>query len=172
MADSEGKSKSSFSGDKRVNFHFYTSPTSIAENSGLLNVTFNHLKNGETSYQLSHLIESLGYEPSPLSDQIHKIDVPSGTAVYKDMKIYMAGWALSGAKGVVGDSTDSARRATESLIADIESGKIISKPVESEKIIGSGWEKWERIDSEEIKRGNLLGKSREKIISFSEMLSL
>ena len=96
LAESEGKSKSSFSGEKRVNFHFHHSPVLINEISGMLDVTFNHPKNGEISYQFSHLVESLGYNPTPLSHEIKNIDVATGTAVYKDRKIYMAGWALSG----------------------------------------------------------------------------
>lgn len=96
LAESEGISKSSFSGEKRVNFHFHHSPVLINEISGMLDVTFNHPKNGEISYQFSHLVESLGYNPTPLSHEIKNIDVATGTAVYKDRKIYMAGWALSG----------------------------------------------------------------------------
>lgn len=77
-----------------------------------------------------------------------------------------------GAKGVVGDSTDSARRATDSLLSDFGPQKISSITNTSDKIIGSDWTAWERIDAEEVRRGKAVGKSRDKISSFSEMLSL
>ena len=63
---------------------------------------------------LDYLIESLGYDHSPVDERIRIVDGSTGRAKFKDhTNVYMAGWALSGAKGVVGDSTETARTAVE-----------------------------------------------------------
>ena len=53
------------------------------------------------------------YDSTPVEEGIQIIDESTGRGNYQNQAVYLAGWALSGAKGVVGDSTDSARRAVE-----------------------------------------------------------
>ena len=68
---------------------------------------------GISVFELDYLIESLGYDRSPICDEVEIVDAESGRAHYRGKPVYLAGWALSGAKGVVGDSTDSSRRVAD-----------------------------------------------------------
>ena len=100
-------------GENIINFHFFTSPIEITNLKNQINVQFREKSGNVKNYKMDWLVESLGYDFSPISDQIGNINLETGRATFNDKNIYLAGWALSGAKGVVGDSTDSARRVTE-----------------------------------------------------------
>ena len=107
-------SKSIDSSTKLVKFHFHHKPKEIADQNGLDVLLESTTGKGEKRINLDFLIESLGYEPTPV-DIITDIDKSTGRAKFQEENIYLAGWALSGAKGVVGDSTESARTAVERL---------------------------------------------------------
>ena len=110
LADAEGVEQAE--GDKVVNFHFYNTPQSLT-GTDELSVTFNHKSGKEQIHQIDWLVESMGYDFSPVSEEVTNVNVQTGRAEYDSNTIYMAGWALSGATGVVGDSTDSSRRVTD-----------------------------------------------------------
>ena len=104
-------------GEKNIHFWFYHKPEKfiIDESENLVC----HLRNSMDSsilkpVHLDYLIESLGYDHSPVDERIRIVDGSTGRAKFQDhTNVYMAGWALSGAKGVVGDSTETARTAVE-----------------------------------------------------------
>ena len=101
------------SSTKLVKFHFHHKPSSIIEANDQLEVLLESTSgNGEKKINLNYLIESLGYDPTPV-DKLDDINRETGRAKFNDETVYLAGWALSGAKGVVGDSTESARTAVE-----------------------------------------------------------
>lgn len=171
LAESETH-ESRFGKGKTVEFNFFHTPENISEVSENISVEFSH--RGETKRRdLSALVESLGYEKTPVSEFITDVNTDTGRAAAFDRPIYMSGWALGGAKGVVGDSTESSRLAVQSLFDDIENGVLKSLP---RKDIGelahSNWENWKKIDEEELQRGQENGKQRDKILSISEMLKI
>ena len=121
LADKESESKSlnqTLDGHRTIRFHFYHTPTEITEKSDALSCFFDAKTDGVVVKELNYLIESLGYNQTPIESTIQILDTSTGRGSYKDDRIYLAGWALSGAKGVVGDSTESARRACERKLVE------------------------------------------------------
>ena len=109
----ESESSNLTDGHRTIRFHFFHTPTEIQENSDTLSCYFNAKNEGIVMKEVNYLIESLGYNQTPIENEIEILDTSSGRGEYDKHRIYLAGWALSGAKGVVGDSTESARRACE-----------------------------------------------------------
>ncbi|CBY32583.1 unnamed protein product [Oikopleura dioica] len=171
-SETDKKSESKFGKGKTVEFNFFHTPENISESSDKISVEFSH--RGETKRrELSALVESLGYEKTPVSEFITDVNLQSGKAIAFDRPIYMSGWALGGAKGVVGDSTESSRLAVQSLFDDVENGILKSLPRKNiSSIEHSNWENWKKIDEEELRRGQENGKQRDKILSISEMLKI
>ncbi|CAG5107369.1 Oidioi.mRNA.OKI2018_I69.chr1.g3286.t1.cds [Oikopleura dioica] len=174
LAESETDQKAgSFGKGKTVEFNFFHTPENIldADNGGI-SVEFSHQGNSRR-VDLSALVESLGYEKTPVSNFITDVDTKTGRASAFDRPIYLSGWALGGAKGVVGDSTESSRLAVQSLFDDIESGTLQALPrPDIVSLPHSNWENWRKIDEEELRRGQENGKQRDKILSISEMLKI
>jgi len=171
-SETDKKSESKFGKGKTVEFNFFHTPEINYESSDKISVEFSH--RGETKRRdLSALVESLGYEKTPVSEFITDVNLDSGKAFAFDRPIYMSGWALGGAKGVVGDSTESSRLAVQSLFDDIENGILKSLPRKNmSSIEHSNWENWKKIDEEELRRGQENGKQRDKILSISEMIKI
>ena len=122
LADKESESKNqseTSEGCRTIRFHFYHTPTEISENSDTLSCYFDAKTDGVVMKEVNYLIESLGYNPTPIDNQIEILDTSTGRGQYQENTIYLAGWALSGAKGVVGDSTESARRACERKLVEM-----------------------------------------------------
>ena len=142
-----------------------------ADNGGI-SVEFSH-QGKSRRVELSALVESLGYEKTPVSDFITDVDMKTGRASAFDRPIYLSGWALGGAKGVVGDSTESSRLAVQSLFDDIDSGSLQALPrPDIGSLPHSNWDNWRKIDEEELRRGQENGKTRDKILSISEMIKI
>ena len=120
LADKESESNKLNPTDdyRTIRFHFFHTPTDIQENGDTLSCYFDAKSEGIVMKELNYLIESLGYNPTPIENEIQILDTSSGRGDYKENRIYLAGWALSGAKGVVGDSTESARRACERKLVE------------------------------------------------------
>ena len=115
LADKEKQdlNEKATSSTKLVKFHFHHKPSAVVETNDQLDLLLESTSgNGEKRLNLDYLIESLGYDPTPV-DKLDNINRETGRAEFNDKTVYLAGWALSGAKGVVGDSTESARMAVE-----------------------------------------------------------
>ena len=122
LADKESESKNQSEtpeGCRTIRFHFYHTPTEILENSDTLSCYFDAKTDGVVMKEVNYLIESLGYNQTPIENQIEIMDTSTGRGKYQENTIYLAGWALSGAKGVVGDSTESARRTCERKLVEM-----------------------------------------------------
>ena len=99
---------------KNINFWFYHKPESLSMAESKLECDLKSTKNEKNKkIKFDYLIESLGYDMSPIDPDVTVTDYSTGRAKLEDRNIYLAGWALSGAKGVVGDSTETARTAVE-----------------------------------------------------------
>merc|ERR1711972_829933 len=58
--------------------------------------------------------------------------------------------------------------SSKSVMANKE-GRI---SLEKKLVKSTSWEDWEKIDKEEVRRGEIVGKSREKIVSPQEMIKI
>lgn len=94
--------------------------------------------------------------------------------------LYAAGWIKRGPSGVIGTNKPDSEETVKHILADAEALAPCAQP-DTEALIGLlrgknikvvRFSDWKKIDTEEIRRGQALGKPREKIISVTEMLSL
>jgi len=177
LADKEIKdmTRQMSSESKLIKFHFHHKPTHIDEtdNQQLAVMLESTTGSGSKKLQVDYLIESLGYQPTPVDNDIASIELETGRAKFnRDTTVYLAGWALSGARGVVGDSTESARVAVDSILSDLTEGRHRRRLDDRDFESQSNWSNWQTINTHELAVGQRLAKSREKVVSFEEMISL
>ena len=94
--------------------------------------------------------------------------------------MYCSGWAATGPKGVIVDTMNGAFAVAETVAEDIEmtlgmtspkpGGEGLKELLKTKKVVT--FDDWVKIDAEEIRRGKLKGKLREKIVDIDECLSL
>lgn len=148
------------------------------------------------------VLRSIGYKSYPLEDapfdlqrnvlanvQGRLVDVKNdgGEQV---VGMYCTGWVKRGPSGIIGSNIVDARETVASIIEDIASDKLL-KPAAStsggdggletiQKLILErkpdkqfvAWSDFERLNDEETKRGEAVGKPREKVTSVEEMLRI
>ena len=134
------------------------------------------------------LIRSIGYKnvnidntEIPFDKKLGVIPNENGRVLNKN-GLYCTGWIKRGPKGVIVDTTSDAYETANQLCKDLsEIGEDKPKKIGGKEIINLlkfrnvnvvdkiGWLK---IDSEELKRGKLVGKPREKLSSIEEMLKV
>lgn len=93
--------------------------------------------------------------------------------------LYAAGWVKRGPKGVVGTNRECAQDTVNQIMADIEKVSKRKKPgypalahlLFERYVQYVTFKDWKIIDAQEIERGKLLGKPREKFTSITEMLA-
>lgn len=94
--------------------------------------------------------------------------------------LYVVGWIKRGPSGVIGTNKPDSQETVEALLADVGELKPCPDPEDvslrnllKEKGIGVvSFEDWQKIDAEELARGEEAGKVREKVASIDEMLRL
>lgn len=94
--------------------------------------------------------------------------------------IYTAGWIKRGPSGVIGTNKPDAVETVESLLEDLEHLPHCPQPLDhalikfldQKKIKYFTYEDWQKIDAEEVKRGEAVGKPREKFVKVDEMLKV
>ena len=126
-------------------------------------------------------LRSIGYKSIPIEPTV-PFDLKSGRIVNSlgkvDENIYAAGWVATGPTGVILTTMNNAFQvggliAKEIKIAEGKSGWIVLKEILDKKGVQVvHFEDWEKIDKEEIERGKIVGKPREKIVDISEMLEI
>jgi adrenodoxin-NADP+ reductase len=133
------------------------------------------------------LIRSIGYKNVNIDNTEIPFDKKLGVIPNENGKVsnknglYCTGWIKRGPKGVIVDTTSDAYETADQLCKDLSKIEVKSGKVGGEEIINllksrnvnvvdkNGWLK---IDNEEIKRGKLVGKPREKLSSVEEMLKV
>jgi adrenodoxin-NADP+ reductase len=134
------------------------------------------------------VIRSIGFKNVNIDATELPFDKVSGTIpndrgkVLDKTGLYCTGWIKRGPKGVIVDTTSDAHETADKLCLDLQSFKY-----ENQKKLGFDGVKqllndrnvkivdkngWSKIDEEEIKRGKLVGKPREKLSSIQEMLDV
>ena len=99
--------------------------------------------------------------------------------------MYVSGWVKTGPTGVIATTMYSSFETGDSLIQDWNEGKDFLQPdaevkgwdgfkKEVEKLGGKPveWKDWKSIEAEENRRGELVGKEREKIVDIQEMVNI
>lgn len=101
--------------------------------------------------------------------------------------MYCAGWVKRGPTGVIASTLDDAFTTADVIVKDWKDGvpfneggdrtrkdglEEVKKAIEERGIRAVSWQDWERIDAEEIRRGQEKGKEREKCRSVHEMVKI
>jgi adrenodoxin-NADP+ reductase len=99
--------------------------------------------------------------------------------------VYAAGWVKTGPTGVIASTMYSSFETGDSLVQDWNEGKPFLQPDADQKGWGGfkqevekvgvhpvEWNEWKKIEEEETKRGEPLGKEREKVVDTRQMLDL
>lgn len=148
-----------------------------------------------SSLQTDLVITSLGFHPEPTSPfQTRGNGVSfastdsSPPALLKN--VYSSGWAATGAKGVLAATMINAYGVADTILADWLDGEDMTAetkmeevmnpnpalddvPVEIQEAIHQGnvidYTTWKSIDAEEVRRGEVLGKERERMVRLAEI---
>ncbi|KDQ18781.1 hypothetical protein BOTBODRAFT_143138 [Botryobasidium botryosum FD-172 SS1] len=135
------------------------------------------------------VVSSVGYCSEPLTDEVGKnwFDFALGRVRNEEGRVmdvlgnvvpgvYTAGWAAHGAKGVLASTLNSAYSVTDMMIADTLESRIggggpmnPSPPPGIPPLISSAggqvirYRDWRKVNEEEVRRGQALGKERERM---------
>lgn len=95
----------------------------------------------------------------------------------------MCGWLKRGPTGLIGTNLADAEETVDTLVATRDQlpgiisatgggAAALQHLLEQRGVRCVGWRGWERLDAEEMKRGAVLGKVRDKVADLEEMLAL
>jgi len=135
------------------------------------------------------VFKSIGYKSEPLAgvpfdqergivpNERGRVLRPDGSAV---PGLYVSGWMKRGPSGVIGTNRTDAEETVDALWADLIPSPTswkngwgsISSKLQERNVPFVDWKKWKAIECEENRRGQELGKEREKITSTPEMLDI
>ena len=126
------------------------------------------------------ILRSIGYksvsvDPSLPFDSSRGVVPNVEGRVTGETGLYVGGWLATGPRGVIIDSMNTAFRVASLMAEDLKSGSLLEVKgreglrLQSENV---SWDDWGRIDSEESRRGEVVGKPREKIWTVGEMLKI
>jgi ferredoxin--NADP+ reductase len=193
--DAAGKSR-------RLQFTFCKSPVELSGMGGLKHVRFeiNRLS-GEPFHQSAEgtgeyleqecgiLFRSIGYRGVPIpgvpfDEKRGVIPNAEGRVVNGDNpvpQLYVAGWIKRGPTGIIGTNRADSVATVHSLLDDVEAltslgqksgAEEASRLLQERGIRCVSFPDWEKIDRNEIERGQPKGKPREKYTRIQEMLEL
>lgn len=135
------------------------------------------------------VFKSIGYKSEPLEGvpfDHHRGVVPNehGRVVRPDGStvpgLYVSGWMKRGPSGVIGTNRMDAEETVASMWADLAATRPGEKPgwraiqdkLRERQVAYVDWKQWKAIEDEEHRRGQVLGKEREKFTSVPEMLDV
>lgn len=93
--------------------------------------------------------------------------------------IYVCGWIKRGPSGVIGTNKVCAAQTVDHLLADVVAGRVRPAETPADDLLASlaargarvvTWSGWQRIDAEEVARGQGVGKPREKLTRIPDLL--
>ncbi|XP_076024028.1 NADPH:adrenodoxin oxidoreductase, mitochondrial isoform X2 [Genypterus blacodes] len=134
------------------------------------------------------VISSIGYKSLAIDPSVpfdsRKAIVPNAMGrVQQADGVYCSGWVKTGPTGVIATTMNNSFDTARSLLDDMQSGRLdvsavkpgsqsIASLLDSRGVKPVSFSDWEKIDSEEMKRGEAAGKPREKLLSVEEMLQV
>ncbi|XP_036394074.1 NADPH:adrenodoxin oxidoreductase, mitochondrial [Megalops cyprinoides] len=132
------------------------------------------------------IISSIGYQSLPIDPAVpfdpRKAIIPNRMGrVQEAAGLYCSGWVKRGPTGVIATTMNDSFDTARSLIQDMETGELdISTAKMGSQAVAPlllkrgvspvSFSDWEKIDTEEMKRGKAAGKPREKMLDVAEML--
>ena len=176
--------------------HFFKSPKAI-EGSGRVEkiILEKNVLEGEVGNQKAKgtgqtealdcglILRSVGYKGLPLPeipfDEKHAVILNSrGRIIGEDIcGCYAAGWIKRGASGVIGTNKPDSEETVQSLMEDLlklqpssESNAAFENFLKEKNVRFVTFADWQKIDAEEIRRGQVVGKPREKFVNVEDML--
>ncbi|KAK3529150.1 hypothetical protein QTP70_018104 [Hemibagrus guttatus] len=134
------------------------------------------------------LISSIGYKSLPIDPSVpfdpHTSTVPNDMGrVSHTAGLYCSGWVKRGPTGVIATTMNDSFETARILLKDVESGTLdlscnkagaqeITSLLQTRGVRSVSFSEWEKINSEEMRRGEVLGKPREKVLDVKEMLDV
>ena len=134
------------------------------------------------------IISSIGYKSLPIDSSVpfdpHKAIIPNTMGrVQQAAGLYCSGWLKTGPNGGIATTVIDSIETARTLLDDIASGTLdvsaaksgsqsISALLEKRGVKPVMFSDWEKIDKEEIKRGEAKGKPREKLLEVADMLQV
>ena len=183
--------------EKRIWLHFLQSPVTLTgkrrleaitlEKNCLTGPAFGQSAQGTgDTHELSCglLFRSIGYRGLPLPgvpfDPTKGVFPNTAGRIGEKPGLYAAGWIKRGPSGIIGTNRADAVATVQSLLADLP--HLDSSPKSGTEGLHAALARidspvlsygdWRRIDTEEQRRGVVIGKPREKITRVSDMLAL
>ncbi|XP_075418298.1 NADPH:adrenodoxin oxidoreductase, mitochondrial [Tenrec ecaudatus] len=133
------------------------------------------------------VVSSVGYKSRPIDPSI-PFDPRRGIIPNKEGRVvgvpglYCSGWVKRGPTGVIGTTMNDSFLTGQALIQDLQAGLLPSEPrpgyttiealLSSRGVQPVSFSDWEKLDAEEVSRGQRAGKPREKLTDPQEMLRL
>jgi ferredoxin--NADP+ reductase len=120
------------------------------------------------------VISAIGYQALPIPG----VETANGKVINENGfvadNLYVVGWAKRGPSGVIGtnksDSSEVIKLLIENLPTAAKKNSDISKTLANHKVITqSGWQK---INQAEVEQGEAVGKPRQKVTAWKDLLSL
>ncbi|EHB10801.1 NADPH:adrenodoxin oxidoreductase, mitochondrial [Heterocephalus glaber] len=133
------------------------------------------------------VLSSVGYKSLPIDPSVPfdpKLGVIPNTEgrVVDVPGLYCSGWVKRGPTGVIATTMTDSFLTSEVLLQDLKAGLLPSGPrpgytaiqalLSSRGIRPVSFSDWEKLDAEEVSRGQGAGKPREKLVDSQEMLRL
>lgn len=141
-------------------------------------------------YPVQLVLKSIGYKSLPLEGTVFDaragiIPNVAGRVLKErggddaDPGLYVCGWIKRGPTGLIGTNSMDADETVDSMFRDLPSPSAappvggnagLKKLLMSRGVTAVDFGGWQRIDEEEVRRGALVGKPREKMVTVDEML--
>ncbi|XP_041942725.1 NADPH:adrenodoxin oxidoreductase, mitochondrial [Alosa sapidissima] len=138
--------------------------------------------------QCGVIISSIGYKSLAIDPAVpydpRKAIIPNNMGrVQETTGLYCSGWVKRGPTGVIATTMNDSFDTGRVLLQDLDSGAInlseakpgaqgIAPLLEKRGVRPVSFRDWEKINSEEVRRGEAQGKPREKMLDVQEMLSV
>ncbi|XP_066560983.1 NADPH:adrenodoxin oxidoreductase, mitochondrial isoform X2 [Amia ocellicauda] len=134
------------------------------------------------------IVSSIGYQSLPIDPAVpfdlKQAVIPNTLGRVEQVSgLYCSGWVKRGPTGVIATTMNDSFDTARSVLQDVESGHLdFSSPklgseatralMEKRGVVPVSFSDWEKIDSAEVRKGQEVGKPREKLLDIGEMLTL
>lgn len=169
--------------ERRMHFHFFSSPVEIQGDKRVEKIKFAHNKiekskviqtNETFMIDAGLIISAIGYEADPIPGipfSAGKIENDAGHI--PNTNLYVVGWAKRGPSGVIGTNKSDSADVVTKLVSELKAPKDtddISDLLKTRGVVHVPQATWELINAAEITAGESKGKPRVKFTDRSEML--
>lgn len=177
----KSKSQGTYSEDQSWELKLWRTPNEILGKDSVTGLKICNTKDPSISeiVECGLVVRSVGYSSSQADPQL-PWDSSKSVMANKDGRagpgLYTAGWLATGPRGVIIDTMNTAFKVAANIASDLNGRNLEEKKgrisLEKKLVKSTSWEDWEKIDKEEVRRGEIVGKSREKIVSPQEMIKI